>query len=341
MELEKDLALRVQEVAELRRRLESSKPPGDVDMSLSLLQEISALQEKLEVTHTDHQNEVTSLKDHFGTREEMFQKEIKALHAATEKLSKENESLRSKLDHANKENSDVIALWKSKLETAIASHQQAMEELKVSFSKGIGTDSAEFAELKTQIERLRLDYQHEIESLQSKQDSERSAHAKEMESMKAKLMKIIKEKEDSLEAVKARLDTAEDQHLVEMEEMLSKLQEAEIKVKELEVLQAKYSEQTQVVGHLTSQLSVVEEQLLDLDALRKANSEGKLEIETLRQQLEGAEKQIKNLEMERNAESSKVCINISHLYFPLFHSLFSSHVTFKLKSFIRKMPDLP
>lgn len=39
MELEKDLALRVQEVTELRRRLESNKPAGDVDMSLSLLQE--------------------------------------------------------------------------------------------------------------------------------------------------------------------------------------------------------------------------------------------------------------------------------------------------------------
>ncbi|CAO2629615.1 CAP-Gly domain-containing linker protein 1 [Lemmus lemmus] len=229
MELEKDLALRVQEVAELRRRLESSKPPGDVDMSLSLLQEISALQEKLEATRTDHQNEMTSLTDHFGAREETFQKEIKALHATTEKLSKENESLRSKLDHANKENSDVIALWKSKLETAIGSHQQAMEELKVSFSKGIGTDSAEFAELKTQIERLRLDYQHEIETLQSKQDSERSAHAKEMETLKTKLMQVIKEKDDSLEAIKARLDSAEDQHLVEMEDALNKLQEAEIK----------------------------------------------------------------------------------------------------------------
>ncbi|XP_041501931.1 CAP-Gly domain-containing linker protein 1 isoform X1 [Microtus oregoni] len=305
MELEKDLALRVQEVAELRRRLESSKPPGDVDMSLSLLQEISALQEKLEATRTDHQNEMTSLADRFGAREETFQKEIKALHTATEKLSKENESLRSKLDHANKENSDVIALWKSKLETAIGSHQQAMEELKVSFSKGIGTDSAEFAELKTQIERLRLDYQHEIETLQSKQDSERSAHAKEMETLKTKLMQVIKEKEDSLEAVKARLDSAEDQHLVEMEDALNKLQEAEIKVKELEVLQAKYNEQTTVIGNFTSQLQVVEEKLLDLDALRKANSEGKLEIETLRQQLEGAEKQIKSLEMERNAESSK------------------------------------
>ncbi|XP_048641506.1 CAP-Gly domain-containing linker protein 1 isoform X11 [Marmota marmota marmota] len=305
MELEKDLALRAQEVVELRRRLESSKPAGDVDMSLSLLQEISSWQEKLEVTQADHQREIISLKEHFGVREETYQKEIKALHTATEKLSKENESLRSKLDHANKENSDVIALWKSKLETAIASHQQAMEELKVSFSKGVGTESAEFAELKTQIEKLRVDYQHEIENLQNKQDSERSAHAKEMEALRSKLMKIIKEKETSLETIQSKLDRAEDQHLVEMEEALNKLQEAEIKVKELEVLQTKYSEQTKVIDNFTSQLKAAEEKLLDLDALRKASSEGKLDMEKLRQQLEAAGKQIQNLEIEKNAESDK------------------------------------
>ncbi|XP_073916858.1 CAP-Gly domain-containing linker protein 1 isoform X9 [Castor canadensis] len=270
MELEKDLALRVQEVAELRRRLESSKPAGNVDMSLSLLQEISSLQEKLEATHTDHQREITSLKEHFGTREDAFQKEIKALHVATEKLSKENESLRSKLDHANKENSDVIALWKSKLETAIASHQQAMEELKVSFSKGVGTETAEFAELKTQIDKLRLDYQHEIENLQNKQDSERSAHAKEIEALRAKLMKIVKEKEDSLEAIKSRLDKAEDQHLVEMEDTLNKLQEAEIKAssitkelqgKELKLtnLQNNLSEVSQVKETLEKELQILKE----------------------------------------------------------------------------------
>ncbi|XP_069413875.1 CAP-Gly domain-containing linker protein 1 isoform X7 [Ovis canadensis] len=305
MELEKDLALRVQEVAELRRRLESNKPAGDVDMSLSLLQEISALQEKLEATHSDHQKEVTSLKEHFGAREETHQKELKALQAAAEKLSKENESLKSKLDHANKENSDVIALWKSKLETAIASHQQAMEELKVSFSKGVGTETAEFAELKTQIEKMRLDYQQEIENLQNKQDSERSAHAKELEALRAKLMQVVKEKENSLEAIQSKLDEAEDQHLVEMEDALNKLQEAELKVKELEVLQTRCSEQTKVIGHFTSQLKAAGEKLSDLDALKKASSEGKLEIENLRQQLEAAEKQIKNLEIEKDAESGK------------------------------------
>ncbi|XP_073079906.1 CAP-Gly domain-containing linker protein 1 isoform X10 [Manis javanica] len=274
MELEKDLALRVQEVAELRRRLETSKPAGDVDMSLSLLQEISSLQEKLEATHADHQREITSLKEHFGAREETQLKEIKALQAATEKLSKENESLKSKLDHANKENSDVIVLWKSKLETAIASHQQAMEELKVSFSKGIGMETAEFAELKTQTEKMRLDYQHEIEKLQNKQDSERSAHSKEIEALRAKLMKIIKEKENSLEALKAKLDRAEDQHLVEMEDTLNKLQEAEIKAssitkelqgKELSLknLQKNLSEISQVKEALEKELQILKEKFAD------------------------------------------------------------------------------
>ncbi|XP_044529277.1 CAP-Gly domain-containing linker protein 1 isoform X2 [Gracilinanus agilis] len=305
MELERDLTLRIEEVAELRKNLESCKPAGDVDTSLSLLQEISSLQEKLEATHVDHQHEINSLKECFGATEESHQKEVKALHAASEKLTKENESLKSKLDHANKENSEVIALWKSKLESAIASHQQAMEELKVSFSKSVGTETAEFAELKTQIEKLKLEYQDEIESLKSKQDSERSAHAKEMEILKAKLMKIIKEKEQSLEGLKFQLEKAEDQHLVEMEDTLNKLQEAELKVKELKVLQAKCNEQTKVIDNFTSQLKATEEKLLDLDALWKANSEGKLEMEKLSQQLEAAEKQIKNLEMEKIATSGK------------------------------------
>ncbi|XP_068937734.1 CAP-Gly domain-containing linker protein 1 isoform X2 [Petaurus breviceps papuanus] len=274
MELERDLTLRIQEVAELRRSLESSKPAGDVDTSLSLLQEISSLQEKLEAMHIDHQHEIISLKEHFGATEESHQKEVKALHAASEKLSKENESLKSKLDHANKENSEVIALWKSKLESAIASHQQAMEELKVSFSKSVGTETAEFAELKTQIEKLKLDYQDEIETLKCKQDSERSAHAKEMEILKTKLMKVITEKEQGLEGLRIQMEKAEDQHLVEMEDTLNKLQEAEIKAshitkelqgKELKLinLQKNLSAVSQVKDDLEKELQILKKKFAD------------------------------------------------------------------------------
>ncbi|XP_071301187.1 CAP-Gly domain-containing linker protein 1-like isoform X2 [Agelaius tricolor] len=299
MELERDLALRVKEVAELRGRLDSSKHIDDVDTSLSLLQEISSLQEKMAAAGKEHQNEMNSLKEKFGLSEEALQKEIKSLSASNERMAKENESLKSKLDHANKENSDVIELWKSKLESAIASHQQAMEELKVSFSKGVGAQTAEFAELKTQIEKMKLDYENEMANLKLKQENERSQHLKEIESLKAKLVAVTEEKEQNLESLKSKLESVEDQHLVEMEDTLNKLQEAEIKVKELEVLQAKYNEQTKVIDSLTPQIKAAEEKLLDLAALEKANSEGKLEIEKLSKQLEAAEKQIQTLETEK------------------------------------------
>ncbi|NXE93513.1 CLIP1 protein, partial [Menura novaehollandiae] len=299
MELERDLALRVKEVAELRGRLDSSKHIDDVDTSLSLLQEISSLQEKMAAAGKEHQNEMNSLKEKFGLSEEALQKEIKSLSASNERMAKENESLKTKLDHANKENSDVIELWKSKLESAIASHQQAMEELKVSFSKGVGAQTAEFAELKTQIEKMKLEYENEMSNLKVKQENERSHHLKEIESLKAKLLAVTEEKEQNLESLKTKLESVEDQHLVEMEDTLNKLQEAEIKVKELEVLQAKYNEQTKVIDSLTPQIKATEEKLLDLAALEKANSEGKLEIEKLSKQLEAAEKQIQTLETEK------------------------------------------
>ncbi|KAM6403973.1 CAP-Gly domain-containing linker protein 1 isoform 5-T6 [Rhynochetos jubatus] len=309
MELERDLALRVKEVAELRGRLESSKHVGDVDTSLSLLQEVSSLQERMAALSKEHQNEVHSLKEKFGVSEEALQKEIKSLAASNERMAKENESLKTKLDHANKENSDVIELWKSKLESAIASHQQAMEELKVSFSKGVGAQTAEFAELKTQIEKMKSDYENEMSSLKLKQENEKSHHLKEIESLKAKLLAVTEEKEQNLESLKTKLESVEDQHLVEMEDTLNKLQEAEIKVKELEVLQAKYSEQTKVIDSLTPQIKAAEEKLLDLAALQKANSEGKLEIQKLSEQLEAAEKQIQNLEAEKvdgNSQASNL-----------------------------------
>ncbi|KAM4763556.1 CAP-Gly domain-containing linker protein 1 isoform 7-T8 [Cyanocitta cristata] len=229
MELERDLALRVKEVAELRGRLDSSKHIDDVDTSLSLLQEISSLQEKMAAAGKEHQNEMNSLKEKFGLSEEALQKEIKSLSASNERMAKENESLKTKLDHANKENSDVIELWKSKLESAIASHQLAMEELKASFSKGVGAQTAEFAELKTQIEKMKLDYENEMSNLKLKQENERSHHLKEIESLKAKLVAVVEEKEQNLESLKTKLESVEDQHLVEMEDTLNKLQEAEIK----------------------------------------------------------------------------------------------------------------
>lgn len=287
MELEKDLALRAQEAAELRRRLESSRPSGDVDTSLSLLQEISSLQEQLNTARTDHQREVAQLREQLGGREDTHRQEMQALQATTDKLSKENESLRSKLEQADQENSDVITLWKSRLDTAIASHQQAMGELKASFSRGLGAAAADTAGTR----------------LGDQQDPE-------LGELQAQLRQVLQEKESGLEAARAKLDQVEEQHLVEMEDALNKLQEAEAKVKELEALHAPCGQQGQAVAELTAQLRAAEEQL---SKLQEAGNEGKSETEALRQQLQAAERKIQDLEEAKRAESDKASSAASEL----------------------------
>uniref|UniRef100_A0A8B9NME8 CAP-Gly domain containing linker protein 1 n=1 Tax=Accipiter nisus TaxID=211598 RepID=A0A8B9NME8_9AVES len=301
MELERDLALRVKEVAELRGRLESSKHMDDVDTSLSLLQEISSLQERMAAVSKEHQNEMNSLKEKFGISEEALQKEIKSLSASNERMAKENESLKTKLDHANKENSDVIELWKSKLESAIASHQQAMEELKVSFSKGVGAQTAEFAELKTQIEKIKLDYENEMSNLKLKQENEKSHHLKEIESLKAKLLAVTEEKEQNLESLKTKLESVEDQHLVEMEDTLNKLQEAEIKkdkftsaADEAENIQQTMQETIKKLNQKEEQFAVLSSELEQLKSSLTVMEKKLKEREEREQQLIEAKAKLEN-----------------------------------------------
>ncbi|XP_066465646.1 CAP-Gly domain-containing linker protein 1 isoform X4 [Tiliqua scincoides] len=306
MELERDLALRAKEVNELRTRLEASKPVTNVDTSLSLLQEISVLQERMDLLSKEHQDEMKSLKEKLGISEESYQKEIKTLLASNKKITSENESLKTKLDAASKENVEMTELWKSKLESATASHQQAVEELKTSLSKGLGAQGAEFADLKTQLEKLRVDHQNEMSSLKLKQESERSHQQKEVEALQEKLLAITEERERDLEALKTKLENAEDQHLVEMEDTLNKLQEAEIKVKELQEIQAKFNEQSKVLDNFKAEVKTAEVKLLEIDALQKAGSESKLELEKLSKELEAAEKKIQDLENESSQAANLV-----------------------------------
>uniref|UniRef100_A0A8D0BQ37 CAP-Gly domain containing linker protein 1 n=1 Tax=Salvator merianae TaxID=96440 RepID=A0A8D0BQ37_SALMN len=305
MELERDLVLREKEVADLRARLDSNKSVSNVDTSLSLLQEISSLQEKMALLSEEHQKQMQSMKEKLGISEESYQKETKTLLASNEKLAKDNESLKTKLDAAHKENSEVIELWKSKLESAVSSHQRAIEELKTSFSKGAGIQATEFAELKTQLEKMRVEHQSDLSNLRLKEESERSRLLKEVESLNVKVLEVTEEKERSLEALKTKLESAEDQHLVEMEDALNKLQEAEIKVKELQELQAKCTEQAKAIDSFKAKIKTTEGKLLELDALQMASSEGKLELEKLSKELEAAEKKIQSLENDRNNESSQ------------------------------------
>ncbi|XP_063820523.1 CAP-Gly domain-containing linker protein 1 isoform X3 [Pseudophryne corroboree] len=305
MELEKDLTLKTKEVADLHQKLvECSKQSSDVDTSISLLQEISTLQETIAALNKKHDQDIESLKGKVD-RAHDHDREVETLKARVEKLSKENETLNVKLCHAEKENAEVIELWKSKLDSAISSHQQAIEELTLSFSKGALTDNAALIDLKAQIENLKLEQQKNTEQLISKKEMDLAERLKEIEALKAQLKAYNEEKEIELEAVQSKLEAAEEQHLIEMEDALNKLHDTEIKVKELEALQAKCREQNENIDRLKVHLKEAEERLVNLDTMQKAESEWKVETLKFKQKLEAAEGQVKNLEAEKLAESRK------------------------------------
>uniref|UniRef100_A0A6I8RRG6 CAP-Gly domain containing linker protein 1 n=1 Tax=Xenopus tropicalis TaxID=8364 RepID=A0A6I8RRG6_XENTR len=306
MDLEKDLSLKTKEVVDLRQRLlQCDKQAGNVDTSLSLLQEVNSLQERIATISKEHNHELESLKNKLKNTEENHEKDLGALKMSTEKISKENETLKVKLNHANKENSDVIELWKSKLESAITSHQKAMEELTLSFSKGNSAENSALIELKAQIENVKIEHQKEMERQKGAQDTDLAGYLKQIEELKAKLQEFNEEKEMELETMKSKLETAEEQHLIEMEDTLNKLHESEIKVKELEVLQGKCKEQSETIDRLTTQMKSAEDTLVNFDSVQKAESEGKMEIMRYQENLKAAEVKIKSLEAENSAETSK------------------------------------
>ncbi|XP_055971261.1 CAP-Gly domain-containing linker protein 1-like, partial [Sorex fumeus] len=106
--------------------------------------------EKLLAERDLERAEVAMATSHVGEIEQEL-----ALHIL--ELEAKNDELRAMLEATDWE--------KSKLETAIAPHQQAMGKPKASVSQGVGAEAAELAELKMQIERLQFEYQQEVESL--------------------------------------------------------------------------------------------------------------------------------------------------------------------------------
>ncbi|XP_069071052.1 CAP-Gly domain-containing linker protein 1 isoform X13 [Pleurodeles waltl] len=320
MELERDLALRARELEDLRQRVESTKLPENVDTSLSLLQEINSLQEKIEALNNEHQHEITLLKGKFETTTESYQQEIMTLKSNTEKIVKDNEALKTKLEQANKENSDVTELWKSKLESAILSHKQSMEELQLSFSKGVDTQTAEFVELKSRLESLTVEHQNEIKSLNANREAETSSLAKEIEALKAKLLETTEDRDRELERLKSSLDAAENQHLIEMEDMLNKMQDTEIKkitftksTKDAECLQltmqetiVELSKKDEQCALITSELAALKSQFAEMERSLKEAEEKEKHLHASKAKLENQISEMITSSGDSSAQLSKM-----------------------------------
>ncbi|XP_076586254.1 CAP-Gly domain-containing linker protein 1 isoform X5 [Chaetodon auriga] len=281
MELERDLSLRTREVADLQLRLGTQQGSEDSNSTLSpLLEEINSLRDQLASQEAKQQEELAKYKEKLQAQEKAHSEAVAQLQATSVRLSGDNEQMQMRLSQAEKENADTIELWRSKLESAVASHQQAMEELKVSFSKGAGAQTEELIETKSALERLKLEHKLALEEAVSKHEADTTVWTRETQTLKAELLTLTEDKERLEESLRSSVEKAEEQHLVEMEDVLGKLHAAELSVKELEEKESILAQQAQDKDRETKDL------MAEMVALRSQVAQGNQELVTLKSQLE-------------------------------------------------------
>uniref|UniRef100_A0A3B3RE02 CAP-Gly domain containing linker protein 1 n=1 Tax=Paramormyrops kingsleyae TaxID=1676925 RepID=A0A3B3RE02_9TELE len=286
MELERDLSLRAKEVADLRMCLESSRGVEAGHFVPSGSEELSLLKAQLAAQGAEHQHELAVLRERLEASEKAWQEERAQLKANSDQLSQENELLQGRLSQAEKENADVVQLWRTKLESAIVSNQQTIEDLKVSFGKDAGAQSAELVELKSAIERLKMEHSLQLEELKSRKEAEGTSRSREIEDLHGQLMHTSEEKERLAESLRSSLESAEEQHLVEMEDVLGKLHAAEVKKQNLDGSTAEQSKTAQILQETLEKLGEKEAQFTALLT----------ETETLKSQQAGMGRKMKAAE---------------------------------------------
>ncbi|CAI9164111.1 unnamed protein product [Rangifer tarandus platyrhynchus] len=210
MELEKDLALRVQEVAELRRRLESNKPAGDD--TLSKLQEAELKVKELEVLQAKC-NEQTKVIDHFTSQ----------LKAAKEKLSD--------LDALQKVSSE----GKSEIENLRQELKAAKKQIK-SLESEKDAESGKASSITKELQGKELMLNNLQENL-SEVSRVKEALEKELQTLKEKFADASEEavsfqrKNQKIEELKKEIETLR-QAAAQKSQQLSALQEENVKLNE-------------------------------------------------------------------------------------------------------------
>lgn len=281
MELERDLSLRTREVADLKLHLETQQGSEDSNSTVSsLLEEIKTLRDQLASQEAKQQEELVTQKEKLEAQEKAHSEAVAQLQATSVRLSGDNEQLQMRLSHAEKENADIVEVWQSKLESTIASHKQAMEELKVSFSKGAGAQTEELIETKSELERLKLEHKLALEEAGTKHEAEARARTQETQALRAQLLALTEDKERLEESLRSSVEKTEEQHLVEMEDVLGKLHTAELRVKELEEKETTLAQQAQDKDRETK------EQMAEMVALQSKVAQGDQELVTLKSQLD-------------------------------------------------------
>ncbi|XP_034026268.1 CAP-Gly domain-containing linker protein 1 isoform X4 [Thalassophryne amazonica] len=294
MELERDLSLRTREVADLQLRLGSQQGTEDSNDALSsLLEEMKSLRDQLASQDVKQKEQLVEYKQKLEVQEKAHSETVAQLETASVLLSGDNEQLKSRLNQAEKENVDTIELWRSKLESTIASHQQIMEDLKQSFDKGTGEQATALLETKSALERLKLEHKLAEEDARAKYETDAAAWTQEIQALKAQLLSLTDDKERLEESLQSSVERTEEQHLVEMEDVLGKLHTAELKVNELEDKEAVLVQQVQDKDRETK------EQMAEMVALRCKAAQSDQDILNLKTQLDA-------IQSDGNSQSGKM-----------------------------------
>lgn len=281
MELERDLSMRSREVSDLKLHLGTQQGSEDSNSTVSpLLEEITSLRNQLDSQEARQQEELKTYTDKLVSQEKTHSEAAAQLQATSIRLSSDKEQLQMRLSQAEKEEADRIEEWRSKLESTVASHQQAMEELKLSFSQGAGAHAAELVETKSLLESLKLEHKLALEEAGAKLEADSTSRIQETQALKAQLFSLTEDKERLEDLVRSSVDGAENQHLVEMEDVLGKLHAAELRVKELEEKENVWTQQDQDKDRETK------EQMAEMVALRSQVAQGDQELGTLKTKLE-------------------------------------------------------
>lgn len=118
MQLEEELTLRRAEIKNLQAQLRGSDPgpqqatDGDAAAGSDAQPETLLLREQLLSAGREHYKESSELKEKYETALAASQQEIDALKAVVDKQNQEISEMKQKVQHATKENMEMMDTWK-------------------------------------------------------------------------------------------------------------------------------------------------------------------------------------------------------------------------------------
>ncbi|XP_036265177.1 CAP-Gly domain-containing linker protein 2 isoform X6 [Pipistrellus kuhlii] len=293
LQLEEELNLRRGEIEELQQcLLQSGPPPAAHPEAAETLQ----LRERLLSASKEHQRESGVLRDKYEKALRAYQAEVEKLRAANEKYAQEVVDLKAKVQQATSENMGLMDNWKSKLDSLASDHQKSLEDLKATLNSGPGAQQKEIGELKAVMEGIKMEHQLELGNLRAKHDLETAVHVKEKEGLRQKLQEAQEELAGLQQHWRAQLEVQAGQHRLELQEAQDQRRDAELRVHELEKLDAEYRGQAQAIEFLKEQISLAEKKMLDYELLQRSEAQSRQEADRLREKLLVAENRLQAVE---------------------------------------------